>query len=232
MDLEDRLELKITEGRNLGEAPGGLDPNPYCIVHVGEFHEQSNIVPRTANPKWGKSAMSMIFQDIVDNDIEFAVIDVLHKDLSGGEDLQLGRVKVPFAGVFASPKIATLEWYPVQPVAQMRSKVPQNASLQVEMTYFIGDEAIPNPDDFIDDEKEVKAPNMLVVTISRARNLKLPKGKTSMESYVSMSVAGQKHSTATVPGTSPKARSRMRTRVAREHVRACSTRVLAECTSI
>ena len=194
----------------MGEVPGGL-PNPYCIAQVGEAFEQTNIVARSREPAWGSRALTMIFQDLIENDIHFALVTVLHKDMSGGEDTPLGLVKIPLSGVFNSPHIPTTEWYPLIAIPTSDVRVPADSALQVEMTYFVGNEdgVIPDPDDFIDDEKEVKPPNMLYVNIVRARNLKPPKGASSCNSYVSLSVSGQKGQTKTVPSSnSPKVRAR------------------------
>ena len=62
--------------------PGGL-ANPYCTVLVGEQTEQSNIVPRSNNPVWGSRALTMIYTDLVENGIEYAIISVMHIAFGG-----------------------------------------------------------------------------------------------------------------------------------------------------
>ena len=70
------------------------------------------------------------------------------------------------------------------------------------LTYFIGnDGTIPNAEDFIDDEKETRPPNMLVCSIGKARKLAPPQGKAACDAYVTLSVAGSKHATKTVPNS-------------------------------
>ena len=61
----------------MGEVPGGL-PNPYCIAQVGEAFEQTNIAARSKDPVWGTRALTMIFTDLIENDLHFALVTVLH----------------------------------------------------------------------------------------------------------------------------------------------------------
>ena len=134
----------------MGEVPGGL-PNPYCIAQVGEAFEQTNIAARSKDPVWGTRALTMIFTDLIENDLHFALVTVLHKDMSGGEDTPLGLVKIPLSGVFAAPHIPTTDWYPLTAMPSSDVRVPSDSALQVELTYFVGNEEgmIPNPDDFM-----------------------------------------------------------------------------------
>ena len=53
----------------------------------------------------------------------------------------------------------------------MTSKMPEGAAVKVAITYFVGNDGIiPNPDDFIDDEKEVRhtAPHPLARSLARS----------------------------------------------------------------
>ena len=107
MDVDDRLEVKVLGGRNLAEVPGG-PPYSYCIVKVGEAFEQTDIRPRTCNPVWGDSALTMVFNELTENSIEWVIINVMHKDMGGGEDMALGVCKVPLTTVLNAPYVLSL----------------------------------------------------------------------------------------------------------------------------
>ncbi len=201
MDVDDRLEVKVLGGRNLAEVPGG-PPYSYCIVKVGEAFEQTDIRPRTCNPVWGDSALTMVFNELTENSIEWVIINVMHKDMGGGEDMALGVCKVPLTTVLNAPYVPTEDWIPIQHQPGMPGQPPADSALRVMLTYFIGnDGTIPNAEDFIDDEKEARPPNMLVCSIGKARKLAPPPGKAACDAYVSFSVAGSKHQTKTVPNS-------------------------------
>lgn len=201
MDVDDRLEVKVVAGRSLCEVPGGL-ANPYCVVKVGDQFEQTAIMARTLNPKWGDAALTMVFNELVENGIEWIVVSVMHKDMSGGRDMPVGVCKVPLVTVLNAPGTPIEEWVPIQHVPGMPSQPPSDSALKLSLTYFIGsDGTIPNPDDFIDDEKETRPPNMLVCTIGKARKLRAPPGKAACDSYITVSVAGSKSSTRTINNT-------------------------------
>ena len=109
MDLDDRLEIKLIEARALPEVPGGL-ANPYALISVGETTEQTDLRSRTLAPKWGDDALTMVFSEIVAFGLEWIVVTMLHKDMSGNGDAVLGVAKIPLTTALCGPSVPTSDW--------------------------------------------------------------------------------------------------------------------------
>ena len=109
MDLDDRLEIKLIEARALPEVPGGL-ANPYALISVGETTEQTELRSRTLAPKWGDDALTMVFSEIVAFGLEWIVVTMLHKDMSGNGEAVLGVAKIPLTTALCGPSVPTSDW--------------------------------------------------------------------------------------------------------------------------
>ena len=109
MDLDDRLEIKLIEARALPEVPDGL-ANPYALISVGETTEQTELRSRTLAPKWGDDALTMVFSEIVAFGLEWIVVTMLHKDMSGNGEAVLGVAKIPLTTALCGPSVPTSDW--------------------------------------------------------------------------------------------------------------------------
>lgn len=108
MEVSDRLEVKVAEGKDLCGFDG-LPPSAFVEIIIGPDMRRTQVVSENKDPKW--HAPMMVFTQLVVNDMETIQIYVKHKDVFSGMDTCLGVVFLPMATLYNSPKAEIDDWY-------------------------------------------------------------------------------------------------------------------------
>lgn len=140
----------------------------------------------TTDPVWNSNRM--VFNDITENETNYVVVTIMHKDLSAQQDQCIGQVIIDLQTAVLSPGIETDEWYELERAPGMN--VAASGQIRIEMTYFIneGEDALPEDDaDEAHRDDVAQQPNMLVGTVVRARGLYF-ESKELVDAYVSLRI--------------------------------------------
>lgn len=182
MDLDDRLEVRVLCAEDLPEVEGG-DCNPFVVVRCGAESRQTLVMNGTSKPVW-PSLQRMVFTDLAENDLLQLTVSAMHKNLSGGQDVQLGSVVINLNTAMLGPGIELDEWYEFHTGGRVR----------LEIVYLMDEDVLESLEEDDDEEDEAllrggKPPNAVAGTVLRARGL----GTLSTETRVSVRVGDYKH---------------------------------------
>jgi len=195
MDISDRLEIKLVRAFELPSIDG-VSPNAFCEVEVGNDVKTTRAVTENRNPEWNTSPF--IFSSIIVQNIESIVIRVKSRDVAKGIEIVLGMVVLPMDTSFNSPGIEIDGKFDILRTSETPKhlELPKNCLLQVVVTYFnTVDPAVALPLG----GQQPGIPNMLSVHVSDG--LSIGYGRSSVDSFVSITVGEVRKETRTVKKT-------------------------------
>ncbi|KAJ0240541.1 GRAM domain-containing protein [Hirschfeldia incana] len=105
-----KLQVRVTEARNLPAMDLNGFSDPYVRLQLGKHRSRTKVVKKNLNPKWGDD-----FTFRVDDLKDELVISVLDEDKYFNDDF-VGQVRVPVSQVFdAENQSLGSVWYPLLP---------------------------------------------------------------------------------------------------------------------
>lgn len=132
--MVDRLEFRVLSAASLPEVAGG-ECNPFVVVKCGSDVEQTPVVSGTTDPSW-QGNQRMVFTNLLsaENDVSFVTVKVMHKDMSGGRDEELGSTVISLNTALLGPGIELDDYYDLSSSSESASARPR---VRVEMVYFV-----------------------------------------------------------------------------------------------
>ena len=153
------------------------------------------MIARTRNPEWDKTKM-YVFSNVAEQDVEYMVFKVVHKDMVTFRDVVIGVVPVELATAMNSPNITQDMWHPLRKTGET-SIDSALGELRIQITYMMDDIEVEDDQEF--DEATVRRkPNYLELTLEKGRNLKIPPGQKSIDPEATVTVVGTSRSTSCV----------------------------------
>ena len=131
-----------------------------------------------------------VFSNVAEQDVEYMVFRVVHKDMTTFKDVVLGVVPIELHTVMNSPNITQDEWRPLRKTADTAVDTVLG-ELRVQMTYMMDDIELAEEQE-LDEASLTHKPNFLSLTLEKARNLVVAPGRTAIDPEASITVVGKK----------------------------------------
>jgi Ca2+-dependent lipid-binding protein len=162
-EVIDRLEMKIVEAEDLLK-PNMMAPSPYVEVTLGLDTKKTKQVNESASPVW--NSPTMIFSQLVSNDLESILVYVRHKDIFSGKEQSLGVAIIPLATCYGAPNVEIDDWYDLEATSEMEE--PPSGRVHILATYFnsVDDDVLMSIQ-----QAAYDTPNLLQIKVSDAGEL-------------------------------------------------------------
>ena len=105
------LELTVVEARNLASMDANGFSDPYCVMHCGAVRCQTQVRPKTLNPRWGETFRF----DVAPGVASVVQVDVFDRDTFSDDDF-LGTLRLRIDELLSEGVMSELDgWYELLP---------------------------------------------------------------------------------------------------------------------
>ena len=136
------------------------------------------MVSQSRSPTWDKKKM-YVFSNIAEQEVEYVVFKIIHKDTITFKDIVIGVAPVELASAINSPNITQDAWHVLRKTAET-SIDRALGELRVQITYMMED-IVADVEQEVDETIMKRRPNHLQLTLEKGRNLMIPAGQNSID---------------------------------------------------